>query len=256
MAEHIVTESELVLPALWLMNKKSNGFIYTSELIRELTNIIQPIGIDADILAGRNDTYFSQKVRNLKSHKTFERYGYAVAVPNGFRITEMGKTLVATKGEAIAYLVSSDYDYTDKLYGSEELLHTTPARPTIPLNEIVREGRAQTSNHIVYERSQRLRAAAIENHMHNGKLYCDCCNFEFGDFYGSLYGKSCIEFHHIKPLFMYEDEDMTRTIEQCLPNIIPVCPNCHRVIHRNHIGVDNLHLFKQAIQQKHHFFDV
>lgn len=251
MAEHIVTESELVLPALWLMDRKADGFINTSELIRELTNIIQPIGIDADILAGRNDTYFSQKVRNLKSHKTFERNGYAVDVPNGFRITEMGRMLIAAKREAIVHLVSSDYNYSDVLHGSEELLNTSPARSVIPLDEIVREGRVQTGNRNVYERSRRLRSAAIEAHIHDGKLYCDCCNFEFGSFYGSYYGISCIEIHHIKPLFMYEDDDIMRTIEQCLPNMIPVCPNCHRVIHKNHIGIDELPIFKQTIQQLH-----
>lgn len=251
MADHIVTESELVLPALWLMTRKADGFIETSELIRELTNIIQPIGIDADILDGRKDTYFSQKVRNLKSHKTFERNGYATDVHNGFRITEIGRNIISAKDEAIAHLVSSDYNYTDVLHGSEELLNTAPARPVIPLDEIVREGRVQTGNRIVYERSQRLRSAAIENYMHDGKLYCDCCGFEFGAFYGTSYGVSCIEIHHIKPLFMYEDDDIIRTIEQCLPNLIPVCPNCHRVIHKNHIGFDGLSIFKQTIRQMH-----
>lgn len=42
----------------------------TSDLIRELTVILKPDGHDDEILAGRNDTYFSQKVRNLVSHRT------------------------------------------------------------------------------------------------------------------------------------------------------------------------------------------
>lgn len=251
MPEHIVTESELVLPALWLMSKCPNGRISTTTLIRELTRIIQPTGLDAEILAGRNDTYFSQKVRNLKSHNTFERNGYAIGVDRGFQITNQGRLLVASKGEAIAHLVSSDYNYADVLQGSEELLNTTPNRPVIPLDEIVREGRVVLRNQKVYERSQRLRAAAIEEFTHNGKLYCDCCNFEFSNFYGDHYGASCIEIHHVKPLFMYEDDDMIRTIAQCLPNLIPVCPNCHRVIHRNHISADRLLLFRQTIQQIH-----
>lgn len=251
MAEHIVTESELVLPALWVMSQNKDGRISTTSLRRELTRIIQPIGVDAEILAGRSDNHFSQKVRNLKSHKTLEQYGYAVRDGRGFRITKKGLDLVSTKGEAIFHILSSDYNYTDVLRGSEELLNTTPDRPVIPLDEIVREGRVQVKDRNVYERSRRLRSAAIETHMHEGKLYCDCCNFEFGDFYGSHYGISCIEIHHVKPLFMYEDDDMIRTIEQYLPNLIPVCPNCHRVIHKNHIGVDELPLFKQSIQQIH-----
>ena len=192
---------------------------------------------------------FSQKVRNLKSHNTFERNGYAIGVNRGFPITKRRKLLVAAKGDAIAHLVSSDYNYTDVLQGSEDLLNTTPNRPVVPLDEIVREGRVVLRNQRVYERSQRLRAAAIEEFMHDGKLYCDCCNFEFSNFYGNNYGTSCIEIHHKKPLFMYEDDDMIRTIAQCLPNLIPVCPNCHRVIHRNHISADRLPLFKRTILQ-------
>lgn len=159
--------------------------------------------------------------------------------------------LVAAKGDAINSLLTSEYSYYEVLVGSEELLNTIPERPVIPLEEIVREGRTRTTTHLVYDRSRRLRAAAVEAFSHNGKLYCDCCNFEFSNYYGNNYGISCIEIYHVKPLFMYEDDDMIRTIAQCLPNLIPVCPNCHRVIHKNHISADRLPLFKQTILQIH-----
>ena len=70
-----ISESELVLPALYLINQRPN--IPTSDLIVELTKMLRPSGEDLEILAGRNDTKFSQKVRNLVSHKTLDRrYGY------------------------------------------------------------------------------------------------------------------------------------------------------------------------------------
>lgn len=72
-----ITESELVLPSLYLMTLNPHGCISTSELIELLTQILKPKGIDAQILNNRNDTYFSQKVRNLKSHDTLTKYGYA-----------------------------------------------------------------------------------------------------------------------------------------------------------------------------------
>lgn len=66
-----ITEKQLVLPALYLMARNNDdGFITTSELISKLTDVMQPTGEDAEILQNRNDTYFSQKVRNLKSHDT------------------------------------------------------------------------------------------------------------------------------------------------------------------------------------------
>ncbi len=63
------TERELILPALALLDQSAEG-LTTSDLIRELTVILKPDGHDDEILAGRNDTYFSQKVRNLVSHRT------------------------------------------------------------------------------------------------------------------------------------------------------------------------------------------
>lgn len=39
------------------------------KLITELEALFKPDGIDAEILNDRNDTHFSQKVRNLVSHR-------------------------------------------------------------------------------------------------------------------------------------------------------------------------------------------
>jgi hypothetical protein len=69
-----VTEPDLVLPALFIMSIQNDGTITTSKLIDELEKLIKLSPEDKAILAGRNDSYFSQIVRNLKSHSTFERY--------------------------------------------------------------------------------------------------------------------------------------------------------------------------------------
>ncbi len=70
-----ITERELILPALFLINLRKG--ITTSDLIAELTDLMHPSGEDAEILDGRKDSKFSQKVRNLVSHNTLERLGYA-----------------------------------------------------------------------------------------------------------------------------------------------------------------------------------
>ncbi len=41
----------------------------TSQLIRRLQTKLTPAGKDAQIALNRSDTYFSQKVRNLVSHR-------------------------------------------------------------------------------------------------------------------------------------------------------------------------------------------
>lgn len=63
-----ISESDLVPVALEIIRQHPG--IRTSSLISELEQIFQPEGKDAEILDGRNDTKFSQKVRNLKSHDT------------------------------------------------------------------------------------------------------------------------------------------------------------------------------------------
>ena len=38
--------------------------------------------------------------------------------------------------------------------------------------------------------------------------------------------------HHKKPIFQYQGDDLIQTIKNAVINIIPVCSNCHRMIHK------------------------
>ncbi|MCJ8324024.1 MAG: hypothetical protein HRU29_14750 [Rhizobiales bacterium] len=64
-------EKDLYNHALTIM-VKHGGFITTKQLIEELEALFQPTGHDAKILGGRNDSHFSQIVRNIVSHKKEE----------------------------------------------------------------------------------------------------------------------------------------------------------------------------------------
>lgn len=94
-----IREKDLVLPALKAAAGSPNGEITTSALIDELEAQFQPEGIDAELLDGRNDTHFSQKVRNLVSHRQGQHsmftLGYAEYTGDGLRITESGKKLLS-----------------------------------------------------------------------------------------------------------------------------------------------------------------
>lgn len=92
-----IGESNLIMPALKLLNSAPGGEMLTSDLIERLENELAPKGEDNAILDGRNDTKFSQKVRNLKSHKTLERRGFAERIKDGFRITPIGRNYLKTK---------------------------------------------------------------------------------------------------------------------------------------------------------------
>jgi hypothetical protein len=66
------TEGEIRLAALVALNASKTGTLTTSELIGDLSSFMNPRGTDAKIARDRNDTYFSQKVRNLISHRGSE----------------------------------------------------------------------------------------------------------------------------------------------------------------------------------------
>ena len=235
------TEKQLILPALYLMSKATDGYMSTSGLIAKLTNIMHPTGQDAKILTDRKDTYFSQKVRNLKSHKTLVNKNYAIDCDEGFKITDEGRLYVQNHIDAIDYLLADEFNYNDVMTALNDITDRTPISH---LEEIVSEGRFINRNVQTRERSSKLRDLAIEHFTHNGIISCDCCGFNFPTVYGLDYGKNCIEIHHIKPIFLYEGETFEQTVDNALQNLLPVCPNCHRVIHKNHIGADSIQAFK------------
>jgi EVE domain/HNH endonuclease len=89
------------------------------------------------------------------------------------------------------------------------------------------EGRSKLVLHLRRERSKTL---VEEKKMHSlestGALRCECCKFDFGEFYGELGSRFC-EVHHRKPLSSTLRPTRTR-----LADLSIICSNCHRVIHR------------------------
>lgn len=89
-----------------------------------------------------------------------------------------------------------------------------------------------------YERKPKLRKKAIE--IHGTK--CMACGFDFESFYGEQ-GKNYIEVHHVVPLSTV-DEQVEVNPEK---DMIVVCSNCHRMIHRRRNAVLTLDELKSMI---------
>jgi hypothetical protein len=93
-----IPERTISQEALKLLAQAPDGFMTTTDLIAALDNQFEPSGEDAEILEGRSDTRFSQKVRNLVSHRGYpnglETNGYAVydKSRSGWTITPAGRT--------------------------------------------------------------------------------------------------------------------------------------------------------------------
>ena len=95
-----ITERELVIPALRACASSKGGEIATTKLIETLEDEFAPDGKDAEIIEGRHDTYFSQKVRNLISHRgtgtSMFTKGYATydAASESIIITNLGRNFL------------------------------------------------------------------------------------------------------------------------------------------------------------------
>ena len=74
-----------------------------------------------------------------------------------------------------------------------------------------------------YERSRINRSACI---CHYGS-FCQSCGFDFEKVYGEL-GKGFVHVHHIIPV----SEMGANYVVNPIKDLIPLCPNCHSMIHK------------------------
>lgn len=246
-----ITERQLYLPALYIINQEPN--ITTSKLIKKLVMIMKPTGEDVQILNNRNDTKFSQKVRNLVSHHNLDQYnlGYTnYDSSKGHIITQKGKYFLTKNIDAIEYLFDNDFNYNDLKSSLDIITDETEHSKkilTYDENEIISEGKMRNIITRKYERSSKLRSIACEHYSKNGLIICSACKFDFYSFYGEI-GKGYIEMHHIKPIFKYEGQTEKAFILQALKNITPVCANCHRIIHRNKKSLVSIEELRNVIK--------
>lgn len=93
------------------------------------------------------------------------------------------------------------------------------------------EGSSNTIDTIVYERNQKARKECLNKYGYK----CRVCGLKMEEVYGEV-AKKIIDVHHIKPLAEIKNEYEVDPIK----DLIPVCPNCHAVIHRANISVSEL----------------
>lgn len=100
--------------------------------------------------------------------------------------------------------------------------------------EVFNEGKSKFYFVKKYERNLKNREQAIAIH----GTSCAACGMDYESIYGEL-GKDFIEIHHVVPV-----SSLDREVEvNPQADLIPLCANCHRMIHRNRnevLTVDSL----------------
>jgi 5-methylcytosine-specific restriction protein A len=93
----------------------------------------------------------------------------------------------------------------------------------LPTPEKYSEGARFAVTINAYERNPKARAACVAHHGH----VCAVCGFDFARAFGDL-GEGFIHVHHVVPIGKIGKEYKINPIK----DLIPVCPNCHAMIHR------------------------
>ena len=88
------------------------------------------------------------------------------------------------------------------------------------------EGKQVTVTHLLYERNRCIVNKKKQQAALKGELECEICHFNFEKVYGNV-GRNFIEAHHIVPLAEAKGLHKTK-----LEDLILVCSNCHRMLHR------------------------
>lgn len=92
----------------------------------------------------------------------------------------------------------------------------------IDLKEVFKEGASKTVTVNQYERSAIARSKCLEYHGYK----CAVCSFDFENVYGEI-GEKYIHVHHIVPISEIGREYDLNPVK----DLIPICPNCHAMIH-------------------------
>ncbi|WP_224995041.1 DUF3427 domain-containing protein [Cesiribacter sp. SM1] len=124
--------------------------------------------------------------------------------------------------------VAKDFEDTRPVKITWSLRYNEQVNPVILAEELVTpdfyyEGACKLIKVNKYERNIAARRECLEFH----GTSCKCCGFNFESVYGEL-GKDFIHVHHVKPLSEVKEEYIVDPIK----DLIPLCPNCHAMVHR------------------------
>lgn len=113
--------------------------------------------------------------------------------------------------------------------------HKLISKDDLP-DEMYMEGAQKTILQNKYERNPKARARCIAVH----GAACKVCGFDFGIVFGEEFSGK-IEVHHIKPISEIGGEYVVDPVR----DLVPVCPNCHMMLHSKAEGVYSVEELKQ-----------
>ncbi len=172
---------------------------------------------------GRKNAAYPQSLEHLRlvEDKGFQLYTFTLFFSDELQ-DENGNGPAKIKGFERKLKPKSLIRYGGKWYASDAL-NAALIPEEVAQPEHFSEGALSRITVNAYERSQAAREACIRHH----GAVCAVCSFNFGAVYGSI-GEGLIHVHHVVPLKDIGEEYKVDPIR----DLVPVCPNCHAIIHR------------------------
>ncbi|MBI2655969.1 HNH endonuclease [Candidatus Woesearchaeota archaeon] len=115
---------------------------------------------------------------------------------------------------------------------------------------IIEEGTLKKVTTNQRQRSDLLRRLKIEQvrRENSGRLPCIGCGFDFEEKYGEL-GQDFIHIHHTEPVHEMDIHGTQTQIDEALRRVVPLCSNCHSMVHRNRTEVLPIAELQRIIQE-------
>ena len=140
--------------------------------------------------------------------------------------------------DTIANAMFSAWNNSDD--SDEDIDEFTPSKVTDS------EGKYRYVLHKRRERSSTLRKSKVKHFLTtNDFIHCELCRVNLNEKYPSSLSEGYIEVHHIKPISTLAEHTPTH-----IDDLILLCPNCHRMVHRTKDAEKNLEDLKKWFADK------
>lgn len=127
-------------------------------------------------------------------------------------------------------------------YASDDKTTTRIRIPEeVPVQEQYIEGTRKKITVNAYERNSKGRAACLAHYGYK----CIVCDFDFRSVYGEI-GQNYIHVHHLIPISKIKKEYILDPIN----DLVPVCPNCHAMIHKTEPALEAEALKEEILKNK------
>lgn len=128
-------------------------------------------------------------------------------------------------------LQKSEFNFLNSLWNFEDSEVEGSAK-----NLSVYEGAKSLQKHYKRERNQKIiDDKKTQFKKNNGTVFCEVCSFNFTEKYPAELAEDFIEVHHLDPI-----GDTKAKVKTTLDDLILICANCHRMVHRTQDAKRNL----------------